>query len=170
MNSEEINAFWDFERQWFTAAREQGQHERPLLIKDIFQYFVQGYLSPKRNDWDNMSEDTFYIDTDDVTLEVEKWMTERAKNPKEMNDAEREAHKSFDHCFEACKSLPVSECFQFMYRGGICSTGRAFRLGKPVPKIRSKKRSISGWDMDKIRQWVADQGECKYAYWPELDG
>lgn len=169
MNSEEINTFWEFERRWYNE-KSHGNTGRPLLIKDIYHHFVDSKLQPRRDDWDNQSDDRFYVDLNDTTREWEDWRKQRMKNQGKYNELEKKAHLSFDDCAAACKSLGIDECFQYKFQAGICSISKAFRLGKPVKPESgdNKKRSISGWDVDKIRQWVEKQGDCKRVLWPDI--
>ena len=49
-----------------------------------------------------------------------------------------------------------------------CSCPRRL-LGRPVKKRKKedKERMTSGWPVEKIEQWIEEQGECKEAIWPD---
>lgn len=166
VNSEEINSIWDFERRRYN---EQGAFSRPgpVLIRDIFNEFFAPKLAAKREDWNNRADDRFYLDTKDESRKWDKWMLDRMKKAKDYNQFEKKAHKSFDDCAAACKSL--SDCFQFLYKDGQCSIGKSFRLGQPVKKEKDqKKRPFSGWDVDHIQNFIKKQGDCKKIHWPNV--
>ncbi len=160
MNSEEISSFWDFERRRLPNATQ------PLLLKDVFVEFVYPKLQAKREDWDNLSDDVFYLDRNATDRTWEGSKLDRVKDPADMNALEKQAHLSFEHCKAACASLD-ERCFQFRYTDKTCSMSRAFKMGRPVKKDAEKeKRMVSGWDMEKISQWIDKQGECGEIKWP----
>jgi hypothetical protein len=163
MNSEEINAFWAYESKRY-ASQDLPSSPPPLRIKDIYDEFFAPKLVPSREDWDNLSDDVFYLNSS--TRDFEEWEVNRAKK-KDMNEFEEAAHLSFDNCRAACESL--KDCFQYRFQDGICGTSWAFKLGKPMKKAsQEKKRWMSGWDVAKIKQWIEKQGDCGKVKWPEV--
>jgi hypothetical protein len=175
MNSEEVSTFWNYERQWYQRQDRPGTSSRSstalptLLIKDIYTDFFGPKLNATRLDWDNLSNDQFYLDIDNSERSWESWQLERMKSPKSYNNAEKKAHLSFEDCGRACKSLGFEECFQYSYVDGLCAIHRSFILGKPVRKEDDeRKRMMSGWDVRKIETWIANQGECEKVLWPEM--
>ncbi|KAK4149948.1 glycoprotein-N-acetylgalactosamine 3-beta-galactosyltransferase 1 [Chaetomidium leptoderma] len=167
MNAEEINTFWHFERQRHLAFAKTGK-SRLLLIKDIYEAYLAPNLRETREDWDNMADNRFYLDTS-PGREWEEWQVKRTKKPEDLNEHEREAHKSFEHCAAACRSLPGDECFRYRYRDGACSTSNSFIMGTPVKKETGDKRTMSGWDVEKINAWIKKQGSCRKAMWPNVE-
>ncbi|KAJ9143507.1 Glycoprotein-N-acetylgalactosamine 3-beta-galactosyltransferase 1 [Pleurostoma richardsiae] len=166
MNSEEISSFWDFERRRY-AAQNMPSAPLPLTIKDIYTEFLAPKLVAKREDWDNLSDDWYYLDASSPNHEWEDWRVGRAKKDEDKSALEKRAHLSFDDCRRACES--VGDCFQFRWQDECCGMSRAFMLGKPVKKeSKPKKRSMSGWDVQKIQKWVAEQGECSSIDWPAV--
>ncbi|KAK4185432.1 hypothetical protein QBC35DRAFT_439459 [Podospora australis] len=169
MNSEEIERFWNFERE---RARRKAQSpadtQRPLLIRDIYYEYVAPKLNETRKDWDNLSENQFYL-SDDV--EYDDWMSGRIKPKDQYNEEEKNAHLSFEDCGRACKSLGPDECFQWRYKDGTCGFSNSFLLGHPVEKeTEEKDRWISGWDMEKIDAWVERHATCDDIRWPKVKG
>lgn len=165
MNSEEISTFWEFEQRRYMIASTKGSKPRPLVIKEIYHEFLEPKLKYRRVDWDNDSNDWYYIDRHASNHKWEDWRLDRAVEEKEKSDTEKSAHMSFQHCKAACESH--SECFQFNFQDDCCGMKRSFLLGKPVKRAKpSKKRSMSGWDVAKIEKWVKDQGECDEVKWP----
>ncbi|KAL2017421.1 hypothetical protein VTK56DRAFT_2223 [Thermocarpiscus australiensis] len=168
MNSEEINTFWHFERKRRLAQAEAGT-SRPLLLKDIFEEYLAPNLISTREDWDNNADNRFYLDTEG-DREWEDWQLNRMKNKDEYNEFENKAHRSFEDCGAACKSVGPDECFMYRYRNGECSFSNAFQLGKPVKKESDdRKRTMSGWDVEKINAWIQEYGACDRAYWPKVE-
>ncbi|KAK3689206.1 glycosyltransferase family 31 protein [Podospora appendiculata] len=167
MNSEEISTFWEFERRRTAKAAKAGD-STPLLIKDIYTEYLASKLQPKREDWDNRSDDRFYLDTEDQSKKWEDWQLGRMKPYKDYNAFEKKAHLSFEDCAAACESLSESECFQYKYQKGICMFSRSVMLGKPVKEDDDLGHTISGWDVKKIDAWVKAQGECTKILWPEV--
>ncbi|KAK3935209.1 hypothetical protein QBC46DRAFT_423419 [Diplogelasinospora grovesii] len=166
MNSEEINSFWEFERNWYDG--QNLSEASPLLLRDIYDEYLAPNLQERLEDWDNLSDNRFYLDTEDENREWEKWQLDKMKNTKEYNEFEKKAHLSFEDCGKACKSLSDKECFQWKYHDGICSISDSFHLGKPVKKAhREKDRKKSGWDVEKINKWTAKQSNCDEVLWPK---
>ncbi|KAK9414523.1 hypothetical protein SUNI508_11096 [Seiridium unicorne] len=160
MNSEEISSFWEFEKQFYEG-QEPGTN-RTLLLKDIYKHFVEPKLEARRDDWDNLSEDMYFLDPN--AKEYESWQLGRTKMGG-ISDAEKNAHKSFDDCAKMCNE--VDECFQFRFQDGICSYQRGFLLGKPRrSEDDESKRWMSGWAVDKIKAWVDEHKDCERPLWP----
>ncbi|KAH6637275.1 hypothetical protein F5144DRAFT_592195 [Chaetomium tenue] len=162
MNSEEINSFWHFERK-----QTRKQTKRPLLLRDIYDEFLAPHLNETRADWDNLADNRFYLDPE---RKWSDWQLKRTKKAEEYNEQEKNAHKSFEDCGAACKSLGAGDCFRYKYVDGACSISNAFIMGKPVkPADDDKDRTMSGWDMDKIKAWVAEQPPCSDdVKWPNV--
>ena len=160
LNSEEVSSFWEFEQRRFP----RGQ--RTLLIKDIFHEFVEPKLVAEREDWDNLSYDRYYLNAS-AGFSYESWEIDRAHYDGELTELEQRAHLSFEDCGRMCASK--DECFQYRYQNGICGYARAFMLGKPMKREwEERRRWRSGWDLEKIRNWVAAHRECKEIYWPDV--
>lgn len=166
MNSEEISSFWEFERRRY-AAQNLPTAPPVMTMRDIYTEFLAPKLQHKREDWDNLSDDWYYLDKEAKDHEWEDWRVGRMRDEADMNALEKEAHLSFEHCRKACES--VDECFQFRWADDCCGFSKAFMLGKPVKKASDEsKRSMSGWAVEKIHKWIEEQGECKKIQWPGL--
>lgn len=167
MNSEEIDTFWKFERDFYRA-QDQHKPPQPLLIRDIYRRYLAPGMTEKRLDWDNRSEDRFYFNVSDTGRKLDDWKLKRMKKPHELNKYEKTAHLSARHCEAACKSLTYKECFQYKFENGVCSFANSIKLGKPVkPKSDNAKQIISGWDVPKIQLWVKEQ-KCNKVSWPGI--
>lgn len=164
MNAEEINSFWHFERK-----QMRKPTTRPLLIRDIYDEFLAPHLNETRADWDNLADNRYYLDMESGRNWPD-WQLKRTKKAEDYNEQEKNAHKSFADCGAACKSLGADECFRYKYVDGVCSISNAFIMGKPVkPADDDKDRTMSGWDMDKIKAWVAEQPACSDdVKWPNV--
>ncbi len=169
MNSEEISSFWQFE------GRRQRHHNKtdaaahPLVMKDVFTEFVHPKIRDVRDNWDNLSDDVFYVGRNATTIDSWKQaeFVRKIKNEADMNELEKRAHLSFDDCRAACASVG-DECFQFQYNGAACGFSHSIRLGGPVEKQDGPGaiRTMSGWDLDKIDRWVNKQRQCNEVQWP----
>ncbi|KAL2817326.1 hypothetical protein BJX63DRAFT_109712 [Aspergillus granulosus] len=74
---------------------------------------------------------------------------------------------SIETCREACKGL--EQCFQWRYNSnGECDVStQSFRLGgKKMPEDNGEKRWYSGWNIEAIEKWRAEN-ECKTVEWVE---
>ncbi|PSR99228.1 glycosyltransferase family 31 protein [Coniella lustricola] len=162
MNSEEISSFWEFER------RRYRTNKKPLLFSEVFDEFIASKISARRDDWDNGADEWFYLDFKAENHEWEDWRLDRAIKRDEMSDLEKVAHMSFESCKRAC--LHHEDCFQFMWHNDCCAMHSSMRLGQPMRKKlgeHNKMRFLSGWDMAKVRKWVAEH-DCKDEIeWPE---
>lgn len=163
MTSEEISIFWEFERRFY--AIQEPSVSRILLLKDIYKEFLEPRLRAKREDWDNLSEDRYYLDP--TVKDYAAWQLDRVW-AHDMSGTEKEAHKSFDHCAKMCDE--VNECFQFRFQDGICAYQRGFLLGKPRQKEEDQnQRWLSGWPVSKIKAWVKNHETCEEPLWPTFN-
>ncbi|KAH6656890.1 hypothetical protein BKA67DRAFT_655195 [Truncatella angustata] len=163
MNSEEISTFWEFEKRFYESQEPTSNHT--LLLKDIYEEFSRPRLEAKREDWDNLSEDVYYLNA--KANKYETWQLDRAKQG-DLSDTEEDAHMSFEHCAKMCDE--VEECFQFRFQDGICSYQKGFLLGHPKKKDpKEDERWISGWPVEKIKAWVQEHRHCDKPLWPTFD-
>lgn len=160
MNSEEISAFWEFER------RRYRTNQKPLVFREVYEEFIAPNIREIREDWDNGSEDWFYIDAESAH-ESPEWRVNRAKKEEDKSETEKSAHVNWENCHAAC--LEHEECFQFTWHDESCAMHRTFRMGKPVKKeSEEKKRTISGWNIDRIKEWIKSHGDCEgKTEWPD---
>ncbi|KAK4101309.1 glycosyltransferase family 31 protein [Parathielavia hyrcaniae] len=185
MNAEELNTFWNFERRLLllessaSASHQQSTTTRnppppsrpPLRMKDIYATHIAPYLNASRDDWDNLADNRFYLDPARNETFAE-WKRNRNKPAASLNEHERVAHASFEHCRAACQSLGGEECFRFRYEDGACSIGDSFALGAPVRRAEGDAVGVkSGWMVERIQAWIQRQGaSCKGAKWPQVKG
>jgi hypothetical protein len=163
MNSEEVNAFYDFERRFWTAQKEAGT-DRPLLAKDIYDAFLAPRLRTKREDWDNQSEDRYYLDP--RVKEYKQWQLDR-QHKGWLSAVEKDAHKSFDNCRKMCDE--VKDCLQFRFQDGICASHSTFSLGTSKERDKEEaKRWMSGWAVHKIKKWVETHQKCRTIKFPSV--
>lgn len=164
MNSEEISSFWEYER------RRYRKDQSPLLFKEVFQDLIYPKLqhSHSREDWDNFSDDWYYIDFDRPDHQWEEWRVGRSVLEEKKTETERRAHASWQDCQAACDEH--AECFQYFWHNECCAMHRSFRLGTPRKKSDDETlRHISGWNLDRIDQWLEQNGGCDDRIdWPEL--
>jgi hypothetical protein len=112
--------------------------QHPLLFKDLFHY-VAPQITSILEDWDN---------TDDS---------------RKIYPANKASYTSFEHCKVACEADKL--CFQFVYDGTACALSHHIRLGrKRSPEENGTQRYISGWNMERIREWTM-KTNCASAHW-----
>lgn len=144
---------------------------RPVLrFLDIYHEFVAPKLAPRRDDWDNLSQDVLYLDPAKKQQQQHypSWQEARAKktnNNIQVSAVEKNAHRSFEDCARLCDA--TNDCFQFSYHDGACAYHRSFRLGKPAKKSdRGEQQWTSGWNVERIRAWIGEQKPCGEPAWP----
>ncbi|KAL2170668.1 hypothetical protein VTG60DRAFT_4510 [Thermothelomyces hinnuleus] len=184
MSADEINAFWHFERRHCQHQQQQQQQGawRPLLLGEIYHEFVAPYLhlgrEATREDWDNLAADRFYLDPDRArhgaqhhdSYHYPAWQLNRTRLLAEQTEPERAAHRSPADCAAACRALPAGECFRYKYADSACSVAASFALGRPVARpAEAAKRTVSGWEVDRIRDWARRQGGCAAVEWPAVE-
>ncbi|KND94347.1 hypothetical protein TOPH_01254 [Tolypocladium ophioglossoides CBS 100239] len=98
------------------AFEQERNFSYPMRIKDLYHRFVEDRLRAARDDWDNLSDDVFYLNSS--ASDYDDWELKRAKK-ENLSALEMAAHQSFDDCRRACQSL--DECFQYRFHNGICA-------------------------------------------------
>ncbi|KAG6148041.1 hypothetical protein E4U46_000078 [Claviceps purpurea] len=158
VSAEEISELYAFEKE--------RNFEHPLRIKDLYHKFVGSTLKASRPDWDNLSDDVFYLN--ETLADYAEHELKRAKKD-DLNDEEAVAWRSFDDCRNAC--LSRDDCFQFRYQNHLCAVGHKLRHGNPTKTDKDdSKRYMSGWNMAKISDWIKKKGECESPFkWPIRD-
>lgn len=148
LGSEELSALYAFERERKFAS--------PLRIRDLYYQFVAPRLVPIRPDWDNLSDDVFYLNISENTYS--HYQLRKAKL-EGLSPLENVAHSNFDSCQRACHVDPA--CLQYTYHNGVCGFSWTIKHGLPKPKTsRTYDRWMSGWDIDKIQVWVQEHDDC----------
>ncbi|PTB46307.1 glycosyltransferase family 31 protein [Trichoderma asperellum CBS 433.97] len=148
LGSEELSALYAFERGRNFAS--------PMRIRDLYHHFVAPQLVPFRPDWDNMSDDVFYLNMSDNTYDHSQLRKAKLEG---LSPLEKMAHLSFDSCLRACQVDPA--CLQYRYHDGVCGFSWTIKHGYPKPKASQiSDRWMSGWDVDKIQPWVQEHDDC----------
>lgn len=83
-----------------------------LQIKEMYEAFMAPNLVPRREQYDNLSDDVCYLGPDEVAQnEAGEHEKSRQKPESEKNPAERGAHHGPDHCAAVCLSqgLDINE-------------------------------------------------------------
>lgn len=122
---------------------EETNHvlQKPLLLQELYEDFIQPHVHAEREDWYNLSDDIVYRPPG-----VEG---DRQKSREDMTPIEKDAHKSFEHCGRACEEQ--SRCFQYVYYSQTCGFSYSYRLGtRRLPEDGTSYKS--GWNMAKIAQ------------------
>lgn len=148
------------------AFEVERKYAEPLRIKDIYYRYFAPHLLDTRPDWDNFSEDVYYLNSS--AADYKAFELKRTKKIG-MSALEIVAHQSYSNCKETCYSL--GKCFQFRFRNGICSISHKLKHGKPVKRRESEsERSMSGWNMKKIQTWIRKHEPCgEHIDWPVRD-
>ncbi|KAL2755361.1 glycosyltransferase family 31 protein [Sodiomyces alcalophilus JCM 7366] len=177
MNSEEISSFWEYEWQRFAnpalSPSSPDHPPPPLRIRDIFHDFVKPRLTAIRRDWDNLSDDRFYLDqaappgAPGHGRAFEDWEVDRAKK-KHLSPREKVAHASWQKCRDACDEEP--KCFQYRWQNGLCGLSWSFKLGAPAAKGEEEAAAFtSGWNMRRIKRFLEEMDGCDEVSWPKVD-
>lgn len=95
--------------------RLTGIVQRPLMIRDLYETFMAPKMQVSRSDWDNLSDDTCYVNPDPEAQErAEGFERDRQKEESEMSDIEKEAWKSWENCAKVCQSeIPEDDEIEF---------------------------------------------------------
>jgi hypothetical protein len=166
-----VASIWQYEQQRFANATDGKP--APLLIKDLYHQYFEPRLVEKLEDWDNMYDDYlnnvwYYINKDDKSKDWDNFHDQKyvwhMRKPEDFkHDEEKKAHTSFEACKNAC--TVVDDCLQFRWQDDACAMSKNFRLGNPMQGTdKQKERWMSGWAVEKINKWIADQGECKVQF------
>jgi hypothetical protein len=134
--------------------------QKPLLIQELCKEFFAPQLRHRRGDWDNTANDAVYKEPANNDDENDK------EKQQGWNELEQNAHKSYDDCKAACSDN--NGCFQWVYRKKQkkCSLSWSFKLGmRQALDIKEDEKAESGWDVERIEKWVADQGNCTKPLW-----
>lgn len=151
----------------FDAFEESRGYAQPMRIKEIFHQFVELGLKEFRLDWDNMSGDILYLNASSGAHSEED--IERARSGNDMSELEKDAHLSFHDCRLAC--LEFDDCYQFLYHDEMCVLNEKFGHGRPAPwdeDSPKSERMMSGWNVERIRKWVAANKDCGPLQWPVM--
>ena len=148
--------FYEFERE-----RSFGG---PMRVKDVYHRFVESHIKDHQQDWDNLSEDTWYMDTTPGKHNEDE--IERAKT-ENLSALEEKAHLSIEDCRMACRY--AVDCMQWQFRNGICKTAQSIKHGHPTkPSENQDERSTSGWNVERVRAWVRQHDDCGDVTWPVI--
>ncbi|KAH7149523.1 hypothetical protein B0J13DRAFT_621378 [Dactylonectria estremocensis] len=104
MNSEEVSQVWDYEQKRTSTGFVQ--------IKDMYEAFVAPHLVPRRDNWDNLSDDVCFISPDEAAQDAASDREKSRQRPEnEKNPIERQAHFSAEHCSKVCTAdkLDISQ-------------------------------------------------------------
>lgn len=155
VGSEEVSELYAFDQEKTFSA--------PVRIRDLYYRFVEPRLAPSRTNWDNLSDDTFYLNS--TAMQYQDWELARAKK-EGLTEVEQKAHLSFIDCGKACQEN--QSCLQYRFHQGICAFSSKIKHGHPTKKEeKDEDRWLSGWNVDRIREWVKTNDHCKPDFaWP----
>ncbi|ATZ46428.1 hypothetical protein BCIN_01g10270 [Botrytis cinerea B05.10] len=122
---------------WIEDWKARTMSMQPFLFKDLFEY-IAPQLVPRMNDWENTDEG---------------WKIYHQKG----------SPVSFSQCKAACVADKL--CFQFVSHDSTCALSHTIRLGgKRLPKNEDDHKYISGWNLERIREWTSNT-KCTSAHW-----
>jgi hypothetical protein len=174
LTAEEVSSIWTFDQK-------RGFDAEPMRFKTLFHEFLEPYLQTRRDDWDNLSSDLWYLN---ATAAEEQRAKEEAKSEDandglhfddseidrsksknwRLSDEEEVAYVNVESCEKACETM--SDCMQWKYRSGLCMLDKRASLGRPLVENDNAKKFTSGWMVDRIKEW-ANKEECKGSVkWP----
>lgn len=149
------------------------------MIRDLYENLVAPGMRSYRENWDNLSGDSCYLNPDP---EAHDRASEHAKahEKKEgsQTEAEKEAWQSPEKCARVCETEFSEEdmrdesrkikrkCFQWSWNDGVCCTSGSFKLGEPRDQNDDpNKRWTSGWYLKGISDWIDAKGNCTEIAW-----
>ncbi|POR31724.1 Uncharacterized protein TPAR_08046, partial [Tolypocladium paradoxum] len=148
------------------AFEQERNFSYPMRIKDLYHRFVEDRLRATRDDWDNLSDNVFYLNSS--ASNYADWELKRAKQ-ENLSALEMAAHQSFDDCRRACQSL--DKCFQYRFRNGICAISHTIKHGNPTKKEKEERWAYrSGWNVKRIQEWVKAHDSCGDVEFPIKTG
>ncbi|KAG5945422.1 hypothetical protein E4U53_006707 [Claviceps sorghi] len=158
VNEQEMSSLYAF-------AKERN-FTYPLRFKDFFHKFIGPNLAASRTDWDNLSDHVWYLNAS--MAQYAEHELKRAKMDG-LSEQEAVAWRSFDDCQKTC--LSQDDCFQFRYYNHICTISHRLIYGWPTKQENDDSlRYMSGWNMEKIKKWIKEKGECEEKFkWPIRD-
>jgi hypothetical protein len=128
---------WEFERGW-------DRKERPMLYRDVMMGFWKLDSTERKEDWDNADWDGFNEENADHT-----------------------SNQSFEDCRAYCHQH--EKCYQFTWHAHHCWMSKAIRMGQPKDPDGAHeeidRKYISGWDTEKIGNFVRDNTCGEGAHW-----
>ncbi|KAG8427638.1 hypothetical protein J3459_006518 [Metarhizium acridum] len=83
VGAEDISDLYAFEKE--------RKFKKMLRFKDLYHKFMSPELVEARPDWDNLSEDVYYLNS--TRAEYDEWELTKAKT-ENLSDAEADAYKS----------------------------------------------------------------------------
>lgn len=161
VHSYEVEALWQFEQDWLQKTwDDEDPGAVPYLYKDVFDDFVMPHISKEKKDWNNMSGDkTFTQPKEDHVKEESDWDwkddEEKRKIWYELSEPERASIESVEKCRDVCES--DESCVQFSWHPGTCKVSSSIKMGKPVP---TKEEYVSGWMIDRVKEFKKARGKC----------
>ena len=131
--------FWSY-----CGGKDANAVQEPLLISEVYHYFMGRDLPAERDDWYNLS--------DDLMFRAPGIQGSRQMSPDEMTSAEKEAYMSFEHCGRACEQH--ARCFQYAYDKieQTCGFSFSYRLGGRKLSAKDEHQYRSGWLREKIER------------------
>ncbi|PHH85560.1 hypothetical protein CDD83_244 [Cordyceps sp. RAO-2017] len=158
VGAEEVSDLYAFERE--------RNFSQPMRIRDVYHRFVKDQLTATRDDWDNLSDNVFFLNAS--AYQYADWELQRAKK-EDLSALELVAHQSFDDCRRACQSM--EKCLQFRFYHGICAISDSIKHGHPTKKEEDQHWQYqSGWNLRRIEEWVAAHDDCGAVQFPIRDG
>jgi hypothetical protein len=158
LSAEEVASVWAFEQ-------DRGFDSDVMRFKTLYDAFLSRQLQPRRDDWDNLSSDHYYLNASAPRSEepgaatLEDWEVEKSGKKKwQLSIEEQVAHDNVESCGRACETK--EDCMQWKYTDGLCILDTRASLGRPATKQTSNGRQwTSGWQVERIRSW-ADEHRC----------
>jgi hypothetical protein len=115
-------------------------------------YVKAGFTNETRTNWDNVSDDLVYEPPQD-----------ESKKGDSAHDPKLYAYKSSENCRRACKENV--ECYQWLWDERSCKLGKGFKLGHLRVAREGEAMFTSGWDFERIKDFVAKNTGCKAPLW-----
>ncbi len=98
--------------------------------------------------------------SDDIVYDPPK---DDSKKGDPLRDPKLYAYKSVEDCKRACKENP--ECYQWLWDEKSCKLGKGFKLGHLRVAREGEAVFTSGWDFERMKEFVAKNTGCKAPLW-----
>ncbi|UPL01311.1 hypothetical protein LCI18_012245 [Fusarium solani-melongenae] len=149
MDPEEVSSVWQYEK-----TREKTG---PIQIREMYETFFAPNLKDKRDEWDNLSDDTCFIGPEpDAQAKATDRQKGRQKKEAEKTAVQRRAHQSEELCSKVCEAdgLDINEEeFTGLENDGL----RAALIRKKYEERRNEKDFHGA---RKCFQWRYQKGIC----------
>jgi len=145
INGDQLTKQWEIEKNWTSA----HGWETPYLFRDAFRDSVQPHIEARKDNWDNLSQDTKIVAPQGRQQQLKDEADKKEKQKTEQNAQKEEEKKTGEKKTDDAKGHK-GEIFQ---EAGTPPTKRQKDKGKE----KGKENEAPNWD--KLPEKIADAGD-----------